>query len=123
MDMQNKKFIMLIVIIFISCQSDSKNANTLTLTNDELVQAMVEMYAVNAALNTNDASFRDSTSQIYYNKVADITGKPYSVIKSDFEKLLLMPDTLLLIQSRALDTLRSLMERTMKSPAISIGIN
>ncbi|MBK8518903.1 MAG: hypothetical protein IPL55_22255 [Saprospiraceae bacterium] len=121
--MQNKKFIMLIVIIFISCQSDSKNANTLTLTNDELVQAMVEMYAVNAALNTNDASFRDSTSQIYYNKVADITGKPYSVIKSDFEKLLLMPDTLLLIQSRALDTLRSLMERTMKSPAISIGIN
>lgn len=110
-------------LILSSCTSIGKNELNLVLTNDELVRALVDMYTLNAALNINDASFRDSTSTIYYKKVAENLGVSSEIIKSDIEKLRAMPDSLLMIQGRALDTLRSLTEKNYSTSTISIGIN
>lgn len=107
------------IFLFVSC--GYKKNNELVLTNDELVHAMVQLYSINAALELNDASLRDTMSGVYFKKVSELTGHPTEIIKNDFDKLIQMPDTLLMIQGRALDTLRALMEKNIATP-ISIGL-
>ncbi|MEY3422462.1 MAG: hypothetical protein RIR48_2779 [Bacteroidota bacterium] len=111
------------IVIFLMLSScRSKNRNDLVLTNDQLVHAMVEMYTINAALEINDATFRDSMSIVYFNKISEITGHSPEVIRKDFDKLVQMPDSLLMIQGRAMDTLRHLVEKSISTPSISIGL-
>ncbi len=93
------------------------------MSADEIVHAMVEMYTINAAVNINDVVFRDSTSAVYYEQLSKISGKSVTVIREDFEKLLLMPDSLLVLQNRALDTLRAIQDKTINKTTINIGIN
>ena len=112
--------VVVILSLILSC--DYKKKNDLVLTNDQLVHAMVEMYTVNAALEINDASFRDSMSIIYFKKISEITGHSSEVIRKDFDKLVQMPDSLLMIQGRAMDTLRHLVEKSISAPSISIGL-
>lgn len=113
----------LIFLIPFSCGYSKKKEPKLALSTDELVHAMVEMYTINAAININDISFRDSTASVYYKKVSENMGISTEIIRSDFEKLMKMPDSLILIQGRALDTLRFLMDKNYSPSTISIGIN
>ncbi|MBK8346489.1 MAG: hypothetical protein IPL08_02305 [Saprospiraceae bacterium] len=111
------------IIIWCACSKKKQNYPVLQLTPDELVKVMVNMYSINSAIQMNDLSFRDSTGRVYFEQLATMTGKPLDVIKSDFDKLLKMPDSLLVIQNRALDTLRSMQDKVSVRPKISIGIN
>jgi len=101
---------------FFSCSKSQKSYPKLEMTADEIVNAIVQMYTVSAAINVNDEKYRDSTSAVYYQQVAKLTGKSIEVIKSDFEKLELMQDSLLILQNRAMDTLRMMQERNLQSP-------
>lgn len=93
------------------CFDLSKNDPKLELTNEEIVHAMVEMYSINAAIQINDETFKDSTNQVYIAQLEKITGKKIATIRSDFEKLSQMPDSLLVLQNIAMDTLRMLQDR------------
>jgi len=115
-------FIIGIISFLPSCIEKNK-VTQLSLSNDELVHAMVEMYTLQASLNLNDIDYRDSMANIYYSKVAENTGRSAEFIRNEFEKLVLMPDTLVMIQSRALDTLRYLQDNRYSQSPISIGIN
>lgn len=113
----NKGFIALILLTFLSIAfscSPNKVDSKLIMTDDEIVHAMVQMYTANAAWNLNDISYQDSTKEKYYEDVAKIVGRPISDIKTDFETLLQLPDSLLVLQSRALDTLRKMQENSFK---------
>lgn len=115
-----------LVLLFslMACFNKEKNYPKLEMTADEIVYALVQMYTVNAAINLNDAGLKDSTSSVYYNQVAKLTGKPVEVIKSDFEKLQTMQDSLIILQTRALDTIRTIREKQMtKSGVINSNIN
>ena len=116
-------FYILIVLVVFSYLDCVNKESKLSLTNDQLVHAMVEMYTINSAFNINDPSFRDSTSIIYYKKVYENTGLSPQLIREDFEKLMKMPDSLLMIQGRALDTLRYLMDKNYSASTINRGIN
>jgi len=107
-----------------SCFNKEKSYPKLELSADEIVHALVQMYTANATINLNDAVFKDSTSSVYYSQVAKLTGKPIEVIKSDFEKLQLMQDSLIVLQTRALDTIRIIREKQMtKSGVMNSNIN
>lgn len=115
-----------LVLLFslMACFNKEKKYPKLEMTADEIVYALVQMYTVNAAINLNDAELKDSTSSVYYNQVAKLTGKPVEVIKSDFEKLQTMQDSLIILQTRALDTIRTIREKQMtKSGVINTNIN
>ena len=113
----NKGFIALILFTFLSIAfffSPKKVDSKLIMTDDEIVHAMVQMYTANAAWNLNDISYQDSTQEKYYQDVAKIVGRPIADIKTDVETLLQLPDSLLVLQSRALDTLRKMQENSFK---------
>ncbi|MFZ1750477.1 MAG: hypothetical protein WAU01_09805 [Saprospiraceae bacterium] len=106
------RFLMVLyVVILMGCFDLSKNDPKLELTNEEIVHAMVEMYSINAAIQINDETFKDSTNQVYIAQLEKITGKKIATIRSDFEKLSQMPDSLLVLQNIAMDTLRMLQDR------------
>ncbi len=105
-----------VILIFPSCQSKIQQQK-LIMTDDEIVRAMVQMYTANAAWNLNDISYQDSTREKYYGDVAKLLRRPVTEIKTDFETLLLMPDSLLVLQGRALDTLRRMQENSFTKPS------
>jgi hypothetical protein len=107
--MRHLSFIILFVAAW-SCGKQKSDQPKLELTADELVFAIVQLYTTNAAININDATYRDSTSQVYFEQIAKIVGKPIDVIKSDLQKLQSMPDSLLVLENRALDTLRAIQQ-------------
>ena len=106
-----------------SCKSKAIEKPVTTLSRDELVRAIVEMYTVNAALNINDISYRDSTYEVYLQQVSKILDKPADVIREDFRILVNHPDTLMALQSAALDTLREMQFHMPAKDKIHIGIN
>ena len=112
-----------IFLTSMGCRQDRKAGPQTTLSRDQLVKAIVELYTVNAALKISDLSLRDSMSSVYYNQVSKILGQPAEVIREDFRILSAYPDTLMLLQSKALDTLRELQFHLQEKPAIHIGIN
>jgi hypothetical protein len=116
----SKACVIWLLLIIIGCGKG--HSPKLILTNDELVKAMVELYTINAALEIDDLTLRDSLSAVYLRKVADITGHSPEIIRNDFDKLILMPDSLLMIQGRALDTLRILTDRVYSPSTLSIGL-
>ncbi|MBC7885301.1 MAG: hypothetical protein H7X99_07490, partial [Saprospiraceae bacterium] len=59
----------------------------------------------------NHVSYQDSTRKVYYQQLAEITGRTVLEIEADFEMLLLMPDSLMILENRALDTLRFLHDK------------
>jgi len=118
-----KLSLLFICCLIFACKTGEKKYPALTMSQDEIVQAMVEMYTINAAININDVSLRDSTSAVYYDQLSAITGKSVNTIREDFEKLLLMPDSMLVLQNRALDTLRAMQDKISTKSTINIGIN
>ena len=111
--MKNALLGMIIVWGMTSCIKKQSEQPKLQMTSDEIVQALVQMYAVNAAININDVEFRDSTSNVYFEQIAVLSGRSVDVIKADFEKLQSMQDSLLVLQNRALDTLRAIQEKQL----------
>jgi hypothetical protein len=51
------------------------------------------------------------------------TGRTPAFLRAEFEKLLLMPDSMIFLQNRALDSLRLMQEISLQVTPISIGIN
>lgn len=100
----------IIMMLSQSCGKDKKDYPKLEMSADEVVHALVQIYIANAAININDVSLRDSTARVYFDQISKLVGKPIDVIKSDFQKLQLMPDSLLVLENRALDTLRAIQE-------------
>lgn len=98
------------VFLIVSCGERQVKYPELEMTSDEIVQAFVEIYSIRAASSFNDESIRDSMEVIYRQQVETITGKSYEIFRSDFEKLKKMPDSLMMLESRALDTLRLIYE-------------
>jgi hypothetical protein len=125
MEMVDLKYgvILLFFVLICSCKKGEKQYPDLSMSADEIVHCMVEMYTINAAININDFSFRYSTTAVYYGQLSKISGKSVTTIKQDFEKLLLMPDSMLVLQNRALDTLRAIQDKTINKTTINIGIN
>jgi hypothetical protein len=115
--------IVLFLLLATSCKKKIKDLPVLTLSNDQIVKAMVEIYSVKAAVDVNQLDLRDSVHQVYFKQAATIIGQPMEVIQADFEKLLLMPDSLIFLQNRALDTLRTMMDKVNNRPPSNIGIN
>lgn len=112
------------LILCIGCAQSSTQNPKLQMTNDEIVNALIHLYSANAAVNINDINFKDSTSKVYFKQIETLVGKPMDVIQSDLEKLKEMPDSLLGLQARALDTLKAIQGRQILKPqTISIGLN
>lgn len=119
-----KSIYFLLIFLIVGCSQNSTHHPKLQMTRKELVSALVQLYTVNAAININDVNLRDSTSKVYFKQIETIVGKPMHVIQSDLEKLKEMPDSLLVFQGIALDTLRAIQERQILKPKnISIGLN
>lgn len=98
-------------LLILGCGKPTKSYPKLEMSTDEIVDALVQIYTINAANELNNTGIRDSMSLVYIEQVSEVTGKPLSVIRSDIEKLKLMPDSLFILQSIALDTMRSIYER------------
>lgn len=116
-------YIFIFLLFLFSCGEKQKKSAKLSMSSDEMVDLLIDMYCINAAININDFTYRDSTTQVYYAQLSEISGKSMDDIKSEFEKLLLMEDSLAVFQNRALDTLRSWQEKSFVNPAVNIGIN
>jgi len=110
-----KKYIYLLILGLWCCSCANKNRELpeLEMTSEEIVHTMVQMYSINAAVNISDFSFRDSLSGIYLQQISKLTGHSIETIKLDFAKLQQMPDSLLVFQDRALDTIRVIQERLL----------
>lgn len=108
---QSFLLIFALTILHISCGKQNKSYPKLAMTTDQLVNVIVQIYAANAANEINDPLIRDSMANIYMAQVSETTSIPLDVIRSDFEKLKQMPDSLFILQSAALDTLRSIYEK------------
>lgn len=111
--MNKKIWVMLVGLCFFSCAKKNNDVPKLEMKSDEIVHAIVQMYSVNAAVNINDFSFRDSISGVYLQQISKLTGHSIETIKSDFAKLQQMPDSLLVLQNRSLDTIRVIQERLL----------
>jgi hypothetical protein len=109
--------------VFMSCKP-KEQTHKLYLSPDQIVQSLVDVYTANAATNMNDISFQDSTRIVYYSQIAQMSGLKVEDIQADFELLLTMPDTLIVYQNRAIDTLRMLQDKAQtKMPSVNLGIN
>lgn len=100
-----------VFLLILGCGKSTKSYPKLEMSTDEIVDALVQIYTINAANELNYTGIRDSMSLVYIEQVSDVTGLPISVIRSDIDKLKMMPDSLFILQSIALDTMRSIYER------------
>jgi len=112
-----------ILFCLTGCVNTQKKFPEMEMSADEIVQAMINAYTVNAAIQLNDISVRDSVSDVYFSQMAKYTGRTPAFLRAEFEKLLLMPDSMILLQNRALDSLRLMQEKSLQITPISIGIN
>ncbi len=108
-----KQILMFVILslILISCGKPKKKYPKLEMTRDQIVNILVQIYSANAANEFNDAAVRDSMANVYMSQVSEVSGIPMAVIRSDMDKLKQMPDSLFILQSAALDTLRSVYEK------------
>ncbi len=100
-----------LIAFAMSCSNSNGKYSKLEMTNEEIVNVFVQIYSVNAANQLNDPAVRDSMANVYMEQVSRITGKSVMTIKSDLDKLKQMPDSLYVLQSAALDTLRAIYEK------------
>jgi hypothetical protein len=117
----------IIITVFLftlaGCMGSQKNYPEMKMSADEIVQAMINAYSVNAAIQLNDATVADSVSGIYFSQLSAFTGRSPEFLRAEFEKLLLMPDSMLVLQNRALDSLRLMQEKSLQATSVSIGLN
>ncbi len=99
------KILFFVTMTIVSCQISTSKPK-LTMTNDQLVEAMIELYTAKAAANLSNVEYRDSLMDLYYVQIAKKMGKPVQEIESNFNELLKVPDSLVMIQNRAMDTIR-----------------
>jgi hypothetical protein len=112
-----------LLFYLMGCVNTQKELPEMEMSADEIVQAMINAYTVNAAIQLNDISVRDSVSDVYFNQMSKYTGRTPAFLRAEFEKLLLMPDSMIFLQNRALDSLRLMQEKSLQVTPISIGIN
>ncbi len=109
--MKRRLFFLLVLLIAISCGKPKKKYPKLEMSREQVINVLVQIYSVNAANELNDSAVRDSMANVYMDQVSEITGIPVSVIRSDLDKLKKMPDSLFVLQSAAMDTLRAVYEK------------
>jgi hypothetical protein len=115
--------VLILLWVFSGCVNPKKEYPDINMSADEIVQAMINAYTVTAAIQLNDASLRDSVSDVYFNQMATFTGRSTEFLRTEFEKLLLMPDSMIVLQNRALDSLRLMQEKSLQIAPVSIGLN
>lgn len=113
-------FFVFLLFLATSCKKKVVNDIGLTMTNDELVEALINLSTVNGANNLNDPASKDSLSKIYLKKIESLGGQNMKEIRRNLDILTKHPDTLLMIQNRALDTLRAMQERQMRAVKTNI---
>ena len=109
--MKKTLILLLMLTITASCGKPKKKYPKLEMTREQVINVLVQVYSVNAANELNDSAVRDSMANIYMDQVSEITGIPVSVIRSDLDKLRKMPDSLFVLQSAAMDSLRAVYEK------------
>jgi hypothetical protein len=102
--MKIKFYAVLIALLMTQCRSDNKGK--LTMTNDELVKVMIELYTAKGILSLSPSKNKDSVTQACYSRISKNLGKPMSEIESNINALIAQPDTLVALQGRALDSMR-----------------
>jgi hypothetical protein len=107
---KNSGWIILIYVIFLGCSSEVKNPS-LTMDSADIVHAMVQIATINGVLEVSDASLQDSLFQHYKTEMEHLTQKEYEEVMYNLRVLETMPDTLILLQTQALDTLRKLQNK------------
>ncbi|MBK9255244.1 MAG: hypothetical protein IPM42_07145 [Saprospiraceae bacterium] len=105
--------IAVLFLILVACKKD--NTPKLTIPEDKLVMMMVDMYTIKATVQMNHESYKDSTRSAYYSQMEKIYNFPVSEIKKNFEELAKNQDSMMIIQNRAMDTIRVLQERNLKT--------
>jgi tRNA A22 N-methylase len=95
----------ILLVGLMSCRFSSSKPD-LTMSNDELVDAMIDIYTARASADLSPLEMRDSMMTGYFATIAKNQGKPIEEIIKNFEELMKAPDTLVLIQNRAMDSLR-----------------
>jgi hypothetical protein len=103
-----------ILMLFIGCKTDDSIDMGLSMTHNELVNALIDLATINGATNLNEISAKDSLAQLYFSKIEMTTGHNIVEIRRNLDILIKYPDTLLMLQNRALDTLRAMQERELK---------
>lgn len=81
------------------------------MNSGEVVHALAQVATMNAMLEVSDVSVYDSLSQHYKNEISRVTQRDYEEIIYNISLLETMPDTLIVLQTRALDTLRKLQNK------------
>lgn len=107
-----RKWVFSVVILFfvLGCGKPKKKYPKLEMSTEQIVNVLVQIYSVNAANELNDPSVRDSMANVYMDQISKMTGISVDVIRSDMDKLKTMPDSLFILQSAAMDSLRAVYE-------------
>lgn len=100
----------LALLLLFGCRSEVKNPS-LTMDSADIVHAMVQIATINGVLEVSDASLRDSLFRHYKTEIEHLTRHKYEDIVYNLNVLETMPDSLILFQSQALDTLRKLQNK------------
>lgn len=93
--------------LFAGCNT-AEDKQELTMTSSEIVNAMVQIAIVKGVLEVSAAPLHDSLFQHYKTEVELLTKKDYSEVIKNLTLLEKYPDSLVVYQTRALDTLRNL---------------
>ena len=105
-------FISTIIIVTIYSCGIGRDKKTKPLSEEQVVDGLVNLYSIDAKLSESTVGNDDSLRSIYME--AYFTGKGFS--KSDFDAnirvLKNFPDSFNILQSRALDTIRVLLEQS-----------
>jgi len=98
-----------VLCLFIACNKTEKPK--LTLSEEKIVNLLVDLYIIKSTIATNHPDYQDSTRLIYFEQLSNIHGISISEIKLNLEELTKDPDSLMILQNRALDTFRIYQEQ------------
>jgi hypothetical protein len=110
-----------LIIITLGCHAPAESVRS--IPEDTLVSIIIDLYSVKAAINMNHPSLQDSTSKAYFDQLSGIYGYTPDEIKYNLETLSSDIDSMMILQNRALDSLRLYNEKRYQSQYSSGIIN
>jgi hypothetical protein len=119
--MHSKIGVFCLILISLRCSAPSESVRS--IPEDTLVSIMIDLYSLKAAINMNHPSLQDSTSKVYYEQMQSIYGYTPDEIKHNLELLSTDIDSMMILQNRALDSLRLYNEKRYQSQYSSGIIN
>ena len=110
-----------LMLSFLSCYAPAEPVRS--IPEDTLVSIIIDLYSVKAAINMNHPTLQDSTSKVYFDQLSSIYGYSPDEIKYNLEMLSANIDSMMILQNRALDSLRLYNEKRYQSQYSSGNIN